>query len=240
MINHTRALAQHHSAIRVFSGLICCLWLLIPMTADGKDTFAEEIISIDVKGQPLVEVLEDISNATGYQFSIQENWKEYPVTASIKNEPLYRVLKKLLKSLNNAIIYESDGSIKIMIYGEESISETPGYVPISESAFEPTIHQAVPQLDDQVSEEKSDDEIERPSLQEDSESVSETEQNSDDKAEPEEEIEKIDIEANETIALQENENASLKEADQSEGAELSPEESENSEDVESAKETTTD
>jgi hypothetical protein len=49
---------------------------------------------LDVRNEPLVEVLEDISIAVNCQFNIDESWQDYPVTAAFYNEPLHRGLKK--------------------------------------------------------------------------------------------------------------------------------------------------
>jgi hypothetical protein len=77
---------------------------------------AEEITSLDLVGQPLGEVLDEISGATGYRFILDENWENFLVSASIKNEPLHKVLKRILGKLNNVIIYNSNRTIQIIIF----------------------------------------------------------------------------------------------------------------------------
>ncbi|MGD8948257.1 MAG: hypothetical protein PVF14_16650 [Desulfobacterales bacterium] len=84
----------------------------------GEKSVADEIISLDVRNEPLVEVLEDISIAVNCQFNIDESWQDYPVTAAFYNEPLHRGLKKIFRNVNNAVIYNADRTIKIIIYGE--------------------------------------------------------------------------------------------------------------------------
>jgi hypothetical protein len=105
--------------------LICYLWCLVcfyglsfPAVAVGEKSVADEIISLDVRNEPLGEVLEDISIAVNCKFSINESWQDYPVTAAFYNEPLYRGLKKIFRNVNNAVIYGADRNIKIIIYGE--------------------------------------------------------------------------------------------------------------------------
>jgi hypothetical protein len=117
------------NVICFFIGLICCLWLFLPLPGNTTDSVADQIVSINVKAQPLGEVLEHISEETGYQFRIDQSWQDFLITASFKNEPLHRGLKKILRQLNNAIIYGSDGTIKIMIYGETLSSDTPTHRP---------------------------------------------------------------------------------------------------------------
>ncbi|MGD9301092.1 MAG: hypothetical protein PVI13_05925, partial [Desulfobacterales bacterium] len=84
----------------------------------GGSAVADEIISLELTNQPLGEVLEEITAATGYRFIFDESWDDFPVSASIKNEPLHRGLKRILRKLNNAVIYNSDRTIKIVIYDE--------------------------------------------------------------------------------------------------------------------------
>jgi hypothetical protein len=83
----------------------------------------EEIISLDLSEQPLGEVLDDIAATTGYHFIFDEKWDTFLVSASIKNEPLYRGLKRILRNLNNVIIYSSDRTIKIIIFDEVETSD---------------------------------------------------------------------------------------------------------------------
>ena len=85
-------------------------------------TVAEEIISLDLVEQPLGEVLDDITAATGYRFIFDESWENFLISASIKNEPLHKGLKRILGKLNNAIIYSSDRTIKIIIFDEANAS----------------------------------------------------------------------------------------------------------------------
>jgi hypothetical protein len=96
--------------------------LFLPSPTICGNSVAEEKISLDVKNQPLGDVLEEISAETGYEFNIDESWTNLPVTASIKNEPLHVGLKRILRNFNNAVIYGSDGTIKIKIYDREKSS----------------------------------------------------------------------------------------------------------------------
>lgn len=86
--------------------------------ATGEDAVADEIISLDVSEQPLDQVLAKISETTGYEFIIDDSWKDFAVTVSFSNLPLHRGLKMIFQTLNNAIIYRSDGKIKIIIYDD--------------------------------------------------------------------------------------------------------------------------
>jgi hypothetical protein len=95
------------------------LWrVFIPTSAICENSIADEIISLNATDRPLAEVLEDISIALNCQFSIDESWDDYPITASFANEPLYKGLKRVLRNINNAIIYGADRTIRIIIYDE--------------------------------------------------------------------------------------------------------------------------
>jgi hypothetical protein len=85
--------------------------------AMGQASPAEPYISLNVKNKPLGEVFKIISADTGYTFKLNDQWRNYPVYASLENLPLHQVLKRILGRLNHTIIYESDKSIHIVIYG---------------------------------------------------------------------------------------------------------------------------
>jgi hypothetical protein len=85
------------------------------------DRFAgDSPISLNVKNEPLGDVLETIAQATGYQISVSESWADMPVTATFKDVPLQKGLKRILGNTNNAIIYGVGGKIKILIYDKAS------------------------------------------------------------------------------------------------------------------------
>lgn len=86
--------------------------------AMGKVPAAEPYISLNVKNKPLGEVLKKISADTGYTFKLNDQWRGHMVYVSLENMPLHQVLKRILGRLNHTIIYESDKSINIVIYGE--------------------------------------------------------------------------------------------------------------------------
>lgn len=134
---------QHVAVVFIVFSLICCYGLYRPFPANGENSVAEKLISLDIKNQPLAEVLEDISAETGVQFSIDESWNDVPITASIKNEPLHKGLKRILRNLNNAVIYGSDGIIKIKIYEQEKSSGYPAGHSIVNRSYEETIQQPV-------------------------------------------------------------------------------------------------
>jgi hypothetical protein len=140
-----RNLYRHVAVFFILFSLICCYGLYLPLSANCENSIAEELISLNIENQPLGEVLEDISAETGYQFNIDESWNDFPVTASMKNEPLHRGLKRILRNLNNAVIYGSDGTIRIKIYEQEKSSGYPaGHSMVNRSYEEPIRQPVIP------------------------------------------------------------------------------------------------
>jgi len=105
--------------------LICAAGVFISAPGHSDNSVAEEIISLDLTDQPLGEVLDQIAEATGYRFILDESWDNFLVSASFKNEPLHKGLKRILRNLNNAIIYSSDRTIKIILYDEVKTPQIP-------------------------------------------------------------------------------------------------------------------
>ena len=95
-----------------------CLRNDVIQQAIGSELQDEPHISLKVKNQPLRDVLKTITLDTGFKIKLNDQWGDYPVNASIENIPLHRGLSFVLKGLNHVIIYESDKSIKIVVYGE--------------------------------------------------------------------------------------------------------------------------
>jgi hypothetical protein len=97
---------------------IFTLCLLAPSSSQGGFKSGDELISLNVMNKPLGDVLKKISKITGYAFSMDEQWNDIMVSGSFENLPLHNGLKKILWNLNNAIIYGTDGIIKIVILGK--------------------------------------------------------------------------------------------------------------------------
>jgi len=192
----------------------------IPTPAICDNSVADEIISVKVTGRPLGEVLENISIAADCQFKIDKSWREYPVTASFDNEPLYRGLKLILRDINTAVIYGADRTIKIIVYDENTSSgKASGHSVANTSSQEPiqplqmSGEATAPQPEVAVSEDISDAEN--------------AEQ------QPEETVDSDSNEANDDNPVAE-ETASAEDGEQSESA---PEPSEKAETTESSEET---
>jgi hypothetical protein len=100
--------------------IFLCLWGsgLATHQAMAQNVTSDPLISLAVDDQPLGDVLEIITQDTGYQFKLDRKWRDYPVSATIGNLPLEQGLKRILRSLNHTIIWESEKIITIMVFGK--------------------------------------------------------------------------------------------------------------------------
>jgi hypothetical protein len=223
---------------------LAALWgFFIPAPAICDNSVADEIISLNVTDRPLVEVLENISIAAGCQFSIDESWEDYPITASFDNEPLSRGLKRVFRNINTAIIYGADRTIRIMIYDEATSSgKAIGHSVTIKSSQEPILQfqssfdATAPQAEWGASEDSSEAEkIEQPT-ENNSDSNSESDEVDAENTEAKEEEESGEAVAEKktvTLETEQLEDAPDQESNQTEETESDFDNSENSEKVES-------
>jgi len=124
--------------------------------AMGQVPQEESYISLNVKNQPLGDVLMKIGRETGYQIKLNGQWSDYPVHALLEHVPLDQVLKRILGRLNHTIIYESDKSINIVIYGEADSRKTDTY-PVPSFSSQIQNYQQEPESSPELSPEKAND-----------------------------------------------------------------------------------
>jgi hypothetical protein len=98
--------------------LFCFVGSVVIHPAMAQDATADPLISLTAKNEPLGDVLETITRDTGYRFNLDRQWKDHPVSATIANLPLEKGLNRLLRSLNHSIIWESDKTVTIMVFGK--------------------------------------------------------------------------------------------------------------------------
>jgi hypothetical protein len=186
---------DHHLTVVCLLFWLACFWgVFIPSPAICETSVSDEIISLDVTDQPLGEVLKKISAAAGCKFRIDESWQDYPITASFKNEPLYRGLKIILRDFSNAVIFGSDRTIKIIIHEEgtpsdKAADQSAATKPSEEATQQdqPSIEESAPQPGVQPPDDSSSEEnVEQPA-EEAAETASETEEESAEKTEATEE-----------------------------------------------------
>ena len=158
--------------------------------AIGAESKDEPNISLKVENKRLGDVLKIITLDTGFKFKLNDQWISYPVNASIENLPLHRGLKLILRGLNHTIIYESNKTIKIMVYGFVDSRKTDSYSTQSissqiqddqqEPAFSP---ESFPEETDDLM--RADDSSEKNSSSESTEDKSTENENSSDRGKKE-------------------------------------------------------
>jgi hypothetical protein len=115
---------------------LCFLISPVASFAGNKTNTGDELVSLTAKDEPLGYVLKKISMATGYEIVLDHNWQNYLVSVTLDEVPLDKALKRILKDLNNVIVYVSRKKIKIIIYDKMS-PERGSPAPSNEKAFIP-------------------------------------------------------------------------------------------------------
>jgi type II secretory pathway component GspD/PulD (secretin) len=119
------------------------LMLPIASSAGNKTNAGDELISLTVKDELLGDVLKKISMATGYEISLDNKWQSHLVTATLEKVSLYKGLKRILRNLNNVIIYDSDKKIQIIIY-DKTAAEGVSSAPSTDKSFNRTPEPRLP------------------------------------------------------------------------------------------------
>ena len=136
--------------IGFWMGLIFILLPHRPLAA--QEVIEEPLISLSATDQPLAEVLDRIAAKTGYQFNINPAWERHRVSATLTDIPLERGLKRLLRSLNHSILWESNRVVSIMVYGRAESGVDDGAI-----SFAPAPRE-VPEDEEPAADELTDDE----------------------------------------------------------------------------------
>ena len=125
---------------RISFWLTILLFLLIfHGFSQGKSEFSE-LVSLNIRNAPLAEVLDNVSQASGYEFIIDENWGDLSITVKFDAIPLDQALKRILASVNHAIIYKSDRKVLIRIYANDaSVFRHTGTSTIKRNPHEPVL-----------------------------------------------------------------------------------------------------
>jgi len=103
---------------RVILSVIFSACFLATVCTAAQTAPGDEPISLNIQERPLGEVLAMITKITGHTFIIDNQWLDMPVSLSVEAIPLHKALKLIFSDINNAIIYQSNGIIKIIIYSE--------------------------------------------------------------------------------------------------------------------------
>lgn len=139
----TRLDFKQHGDLNRYRHYLIIMMMLLFLTTEGnfinqvrgQELTEEPNISIEIQDQPLGEVLDIISQDTGYTFNVSRQWKDYSVNASIQSMPLNKGLNRILAGLNHVIIYESEKNINILVYGEANLGERESYSKQSRSSL---------------------------------------------------------------------------------------------------------
>lgn len=77
------------------------------------------LISLEAKDESIRDVLKKIANVSGYQFLVAEELGNIPVTIRLNNVNLEGSLRRLLRGINYAIVWdEAQKRISISIFGK--------------------------------------------------------------------------------------------------------------------------
>ncbi|MGD8258728.1 MAG: hypothetical protein PVG70_17735 [Desulfobacterales bacterium] len=139
----TRLDLKQHGDLNRYRHYLIIMMMLLFLTAEGnfinqvrgQELTEEPNISIEIQDQPLGEVLDIISQDTGYTFNVSRQWKDYSVNASIQSMPLNKGLNRILAGLNHVIIYESEKIVNILVYGKANPGERESYSKQSRSSL---------------------------------------------------------------------------------------------------------
>jgi hypothetical protein len=147
-------------------GILAALVFLQGHPPAALETAREPRISITAADQPLGEVLDQITAETGYQFNLDPRWEDHRVSAAFKRIGLERGLKRLLRSLNHSIIWESDRTVTIVVYGKSEPGRDQGAVSFAPPPQE-VLEDPEPNLEPQeeLSDQPETEEIEPPTAE---------------------------------------------------------------------------
>jgi type II secretory pathway component GspD/PulD (secretin) len=122
----------------IFFVFFFMIFLMFPIaTAAGGESNAEDkVISLSANAEPLGEVLNKISMASGYKFILDKEWENSRVTVALENVTVNQALNQILRDLNHVIIYGTDQKVKIVIYGKAAHESATPIPSMGESSVE--------------------------------------------------------------------------------------------------------
>lgn len=234
---------HQHIALNIFL-FLTILSLIFPIvsTSGSEANSDDQLISLAIKDEPLGDVLKKISMATGYEINLDSAWKSHRVTVSLEDVSLHKGLKRILRNLNNVIIYGSSKKIKIIIYDKtapDGVSSAPSIdksfdrTPVSRRrSYHPPVprHPSSQVLEKEDSSENEEEPSDKPDVSGQETEISAPPSEGEEKTKPK----KLKVEANEGANTDSQDKYSEKNSEQDKQTEsASSGESENSEDDES-------
>ena len=106
----------------IANSLLPIVVILLCHLSVGAESSPDGSISLDITNRPLSEVLDRLSQITGNRFIYDREWANENISVKIVNQDLDKSLRMVLGHYNYGILYGTDESIRIMIYGEKSVS----------------------------------------------------------------------------------------------------------------------
>ena len=148
--------------------------ILLCHLSAGADSSPDRYISLDITSRPLSEVLDRLSKMTGYRFIYDREWADENISVKVVNQDLDKSLRMVLGHYNYGILYGTDQSVRIMIYGEKSVSS-----PSSTNATSPVEYGHVGSADIQEEDTVTRQNVEENQTDEDSADTPEGDQDND-------------------------------------------------------------
>ena len=104
-------LDRRHKLLCRFTFFLCaCVLTVVNMTPGTSWVYAAggqpRTYSLEAKGTPLGEIIQKLSEISGYEISLDPDWEAMLVSISMRNVTLYEGLNLLLSRLNSAIVID--------------------------------------------------------------------------------------------------------------------------------------
>jgi hypothetical protein len=145
---HIRYWMKKLADLMAFLIIICFGWVAIgpgSVCCSAADRVPDTIlITLEAKDKPLSQVLQKITQTTGYTFSLDETWKHLPVSVSLKKAALHEGLRMILKDFSTTIIVDDVQKKTItLILGNLKQDQTGSKTTISQNYSEQSQNQAI-------------------------------------------------------------------------------------------------
>jgi hypothetical protein len=116
-------------SVLLITGILSALAMPQPCAGEFKG-IRSSVFSLDLKDEPLGEVVKKVSAITGYQIMINPEWGGWPISARLQNVKIDLGLRQILSKLNHFIVFnEAEHRISIVIEsslnGERFRKESP-------------------------------------------------------------------------------------------------------------------
>lgn len=106
----------------IANSLLPIVVILLCHLSVGAESSPDRSISLDITNRPLSDVLDRLSQLTGYRFIYDRDWANENISVKIVNQGLDKTLRTVLGHYNFGILYGTDESARIMIYGQKNVS----------------------------------------------------------------------------------------------------------------------